>query len=187
MERAGIPIPGLQARDGLATINGSNVLTAMSALHLLRHRPLAAPGGDRRAMSLEALLANLKPYNSKLHELRGFSGAVRSAAAIRACIRQRPRHRQDQDQGAGRLLHAFHAAGPRRRARRRRLGARARWRSSSTASAITRSSCPRTTDADRRQLPGHAGRPAHGDGRPGHHDGLRALRAPAQPPGRTPP
>jgi len=26
MERAGIPIPGLHARDGLATINGSNVL-----------------------------------------------------------------------------------------------------------------------------------------------------------------
>ena len=37
-------------------------------------------------MSLEALLANLKPYNAKLHELRGFPGAVRSAAAIRACI-----------------------------------------------------------------------------------------------------
>ena len=34
MERAGIPVPGLQARDGLATINGSNLLTAMSAIHL---------------------------------------------------------------------------------------------------------------------------------------------------------
>jgi histidine ammonia-lyase len=32
MERAGIPIPGLQARDGLAAINGSNLLTAISAL-----------------------------------------------------------------------------------------------------------------------------------------------------------
>src|SRR5688572_30900399 len=30
MERAGIPIPGLQARDGLATINGCNLITAMS-------------------------------------------------------------------------------------------------------------------------------------------------------------
>src|SRR5512143_2351153 len=29
MERAGIPIPGLHARDGLAAINGSNVLTAI--------------------------------------------------------------------------------------------------------------------------------------------------------------
>jgi histidine ammonia-lyase len=82
MQRAGIPIPGLQARDGLATINGSNVLTAMSAIHLyemfrwLRQAEIAA------AMSLEALLANLKPYNSRLHELRGFKGAVTSARNI---------------------------------------------------------------------------------------------------------
>ncbi|MEX2161680.1 MAG: aromatic amino acid ammonia-lyase [Anaerolineales bacterium] len=82
MQRAGIPVPGLQARDGLATINGSNVLTAMSALHLnamvrwLRQAEVAA------AMSLEALLANLKPYNSLLHELRGFQGAVTSARNI---------------------------------------------------------------------------------------------------------
>jgi histidine ammonia-lyase len=88
LERAGIPVPGLEARDGLATINGSNVLTGMSALlcydadRWLRQAEIAA------AMSLEALLANLKPYKSKLHELRGFSGAIRSAAAIRACIQE---------------------------------------------------------------------------------------------------
>src|SRR5512141_1355297 len=34
MKRADIEPPGLRARDGLATINGSNVLTAMSALQL---------------------------------------------------------------------------------------------------------------------------------------------------------
>jgi len=34
------------------------------------------------AMSLEALKANMKPYDEKLHKVRGFSGAVRSAAAI---------------------------------------------------------------------------------------------------------
>jgi histidine ammonia-lyase len=86
MERAGIPVPGLEARDGLATINGSNLLTAISALTLLdydrvlRHAEIAA------AMSLEALLANLKPYDTRLHELRGFKGAVASAAAIRRCL-----------------------------------------------------------------------------------------------------
>jgi len=32
--RAGIPVPGLKARDGLATINGSNILTGMSAILL---------------------------------------------------------------------------------------------------------------------------------------------------------
>ena len=34
------------------------------------------------AMSLEALKANMKPYLSKLHEARGFPGAIRSAKAI---------------------------------------------------------------------------------------------------------
>ena len=82
MERAGIPIPGLHARDGLAAINGSNMLTAMSALHLhdmgrwLKQADIAA------AMSIEALLGNMKPYTSTLHELRGFRGAVTSAANI---------------------------------------------------------------------------------------------------------
>lgn len=34
LDRAGIPVPGLKARDGLAAINGSNLLTAMSAIFL---------------------------------------------------------------------------------------------------------------------------------------------------------
>ncbi|MFZ1729701.1 MAG: aromatic amino acid ammonia-lyase [Bacteroidota bacterium] len=82
MEIAGIPIPGLQARDGLATINGSNLLTAMSAIHLYDMNRWLMQAEIAAAMSLEALLANLKPYDSRLHELRGFSGAIRSARAI---------------------------------------------------------------------------------------------------------
>jgi histidine ammonia-lyase len=38
------------------------------------------------AMTLEALLANLKPYDTRLHQARGFAGAVRSAQAIMKCI-----------------------------------------------------------------------------------------------------
>ena len=42
MDRAGIPVPGLQARDGLATINGSNLLTGMGCLQLLTPRGSSA-------------------------------------------------------------------------------------------------------------------------------------------------
>ncbi len=86
MRRAGIPIPGLEARDGLAAINGSNVLTGMSALQIyemerfIKHAEIAA------AMTIEALLGNLKPYNAKLHELRGFKGAIASAKNIMKVI-----------------------------------------------------------------------------------------------------
>jgi len=81
-EKAGIPVPGLKARDGLATINGSNVLTAMSAIQLFDMNRFLKQAEITCAMSLEGLLANLKPYTPKLHEARGFSGAVRSAKSI---------------------------------------------------------------------------------------------------------
>ena len=97
----------------------------------LRHRPLAEAGRDRRAMTLEALLANLKPYDV----------APARAARLRGRGRQRDVHhevhrgersgdRQDEDQGAGRLLDALHAAGHRRGARRGRATRARRSRSS---------------------------------------------------------
>jgi histidine ammonia-lyase len=82
MQRAGIPVPGLQARDGLAAINGSNLLTAMSALHIYDMERFLRQAEIAAAMTIEALLGNLKPYNTKLHELRGFRGAVTSAHNI---------------------------------------------------------------------------------------------------------
>jgi len=82
LERAGIPVPGLQARDGLAAINGSNLLTAMSALALHDMDRLLKQAEIACAMTLEALQANVKPYDQRLHQLRGFPGAVRSAQAL---------------------------------------------------------------------------------------------------------
>ncbi len=86
MKKAGIPIPGLQARDGLAIINGSNVLTAMSAIFLYDANNWLNQAEIAAAMSLEALKANMKPYNVKLHKARGFKGAVRSSEAIRKLV-----------------------------------------------------------------------------------------------------
>lgn len=85
-KRAGIEVPGLQARDGLAVINGSNLLTAMSAIQLYDINRWLKQAEIASAMTLEALQANLKPYNEKLHQLRGFKGAVRSSKAIMKCI-----------------------------------------------------------------------------------------------------
>jgi histidine ammonia-lyase len=83
MKRAGIEVPGLQARDGLAAINGSNLLTAMSAIHLHDMRRFLKQAEIAAAMTIEALLGNMKPYSAQLHELRGFRGAVTSAENLR--------------------------------------------------------------------------------------------------------
>ncbi len=87
LDRAGIPVPGLKARDGLATINGSNVLTAMSAIFLYDANRWMKQAEIAASMSLEAMKANMKPYNPRLHEVRGFKGAIRSAAAILKCVK----------------------------------------------------------------------------------------------------
>ncbi len=86
MERAGIAIPGLEARDGLAAINGSNLITSMSALQLYDINRWLKQAEIACAMTLEALYANMKPYDVRLHQARGFPGAVRAASAIMKCI-----------------------------------------------------------------------------------------------------
>ena len=86
MDRAGIPVPGLQARDGLATINGANLLTAMSALQLYDMNRWLKQAEIACAMTLEALFANMKPYDVRLHQVRGFPGAVRTANALNKLI-----------------------------------------------------------------------------------------------------
>lgn len=83
MRQAGIPVPGLQARDGLAAINGSNLITGMSCLTLHDAERWIGQAEIAAGMALEALLANMKPYVSQLHELRGFRGAVTSASNMR--------------------------------------------------------------------------------------------------------
>jgi histidine ammonia-lyase len=83
LERAGIPIPGLEARDGLATINGSNLTNAIGCLAVYDAERFLKQAEIAAAMTLEALKANMKPYDTRLHQLRGFQGAVTSAANLR--------------------------------------------------------------------------------------------------------
>ena len=86
LEKAGIPVPGLKARDGLAAINGSNVLNGMGCLQVYETERLLKQAEIAAAMTLEALMANMKPYDTRLHQLRGFRGAVTSAENIKKMI-----------------------------------------------------------------------------------------------------
>ncbi len=86
MDKAGIPIPGLHARDGLATINGSNVTSGIGCLQIYDAERWLKQAEIAAAMTLEALMANLKPYDERLHKLRGFQGAVTCAGNIRKVV-----------------------------------------------------------------------------------------------------
>ncbi len=84
LDKVGLAPPGLKARDGLAAINGSNLITGMACLELWDAERWVAQAEIAAAMSLEALQANMRPYEAKIHELRGFAGAITCAANLRA-------------------------------------------------------------------------------------------------------
>ena len=83
LKRAGLTPVVLEARDGLATINGSNFITGLGALEIydahrwLKNSEIAA------AMTLEVLNANMKAYDERLHKVRAYPGALESAENIR--------------------------------------------------------------------------------------------------------
>jgi histidine ammonia-lyase len=83
MAEAGIPTIVFRERDGLAAINGSNFISGMGCLELrdaecwLRTQEIAL------AMTLEALNANMKAYDPRLHLVRGYPGAQECAENIR--------------------------------------------------------------------------------------------------------
>jgi histidine ammonia-lyase len=83
---AGLEPEVLHARDGLGMINGSNVITGMSALHVYDFNRWLKQAEIAAAMTLEALQANLKPYDPRLHQARNFPGAIRSARALQKCL-----------------------------------------------------------------------------------------------------
>jgi len=86
MEKAGVPTIKFEARDGLATINGSNVITGMGTIQIydaerwLRTTEIAA------AMTLEVLNANMIAYDERIHKARGYPGAIDTAENIRRLV-----------------------------------------------------------------------------------------------------
>ena len=88
MNAAKISTPGLEARDGLSVINGSNVLTGMSALFINDVQNWFKQAEIATAVSLDGLLANLGPLNKLIHEVRGFKGAINSSCSIRKSLSQ---------------------------------------------------------------------------------------------------
>ncbi len=83
LQKAGLEPVVFEARDGLGIINGSNVIAGMGCLAVRDAERVLAQAEVACAMSLEALTANMKPYDRRLHSLRGFRGAVTCASNLK--------------------------------------------------------------------------------------------------------
>jgi histidine ammonia-lyase len=76
----------LAAKEGLSLINGTQFMTAMAALALVRARRLARVADVACAMSVEALQATPTSFHPAIHAARPLPGQASSASALRALL-----------------------------------------------------------------------------------------------------
>ncbi|MBV9646848.1 MAG: histidine ammonia-lyase [Candidatus Eremiobacteraeota bacterium] len=86
LRRAGLRPIQLQAKEGLSLINGTEVMTGIAALSVLRARRLLAAADVIGALSLEAFLATDKVFDERINALRPHPGQARVADNLRALL-----------------------------------------------------------------------------------------------------
>ena len=86
LERAGIEPVRLQAKEGLALLNGTQALTAVGALALWRATRLAGLADVSGAMTLAALLGTPAAFDQRIHAARPHPGQGTVAAHLRALL-----------------------------------------------------------------------------------------------------
>ena len=87
MRRAGIPTVELAAKEGLALINGTQIMTAIGINVLWDAMSLAKLADIAAAMTAEALSGIIKAYDEKIHILRNQEGQTETADNLRKILR----------------------------------------------------------------------------------------------------
>jgi histidine ammonia-lyase len=86
LKRAGVEPLRLEAKEGLALLNGTQALTAAGALALERALRLARTADVSGAMSLEALKGTPAAFDERIHLARPHRGQTESAAHLRELL-----------------------------------------------------------------------------------------------------
>lgn len=79
LQSAGLTPITLGAKEGLALINGTQVSTAVLALALAGAERLSRAADVAAALSIDALLGSVHPFEPRVHEARPFAGQAASA------------------------------------------------------------------------------------------------------------
>ncbi len=82
----GEPPLELQAKEGLALINGTEVMGAIGAGTLLRAAVVSKCADAIGALTVEALFGSQKPFDARLAELKGLAGHARAAENLRRSL-----------------------------------------------------------------------------------------------------
>ncbi|GAC1390815.1 MAG: histidine ammonia-lyase [Vulcanimicrobiaceae bacterium] len=116
LELAGLQPLQLQAKEGLSLVNGTEVMTGITALCTLRAENLIAAADVIGAMALEAFLGTDSVFDRRINALRPHPGQKRVAENMRALLHNSEimqSHRQCgrvQDQYSFRCIPVVHGA-----------------------------------------------------------------------------
>jgi histidine ammonia-lyase len=86
LQRAGIQPLTLEAKEGIALLNGTQAMTAVGSLALLAAERLAEAADVTGALSLEALKGTPVAFDYKVHAVRAHPGQMSSARRLRELI-----------------------------------------------------------------------------------------------------
>lgn len=82
LKECGIEPITLEAKEGLALMNGTSVMTAVSAFCIIEAKKLASLSELTTALTVEVLRGNKDSFSSIIHQNKPFKGQVRTAENI---------------------------------------------------------------------------------------------------------
>ena len=91
----------LQAKEGLALLNGTQFMSAFAANCLIEGKKLMSIADWVGAMSIDAFDGRIEPFNHLIHDIRGQVGQIETARAVKEIlhdseiVRQKKKHVQD--------------------------------------------------------------------------------------------
>lgn len=86
LQRAGLEPLVLEAKEGLALINGTQVSTALALQGLFAAENIFAAALVSGALTTDAILGSDTPFDPRIHEVRGHQGQTDTAAALKSLM-----------------------------------------------------------------------------------------------------
>ena len=105
LRAAGLAPIALEAKEGLALINGTQPSTAILALALAGAEQLARAADIAAALSIDALRGSIHPFDARIHRARGLAGQIDAADNIDRLLRDSAINASHQ--GCGRVQDAY--------------------------------------------------------------------------------
>lgn len=86
LKKVGLAPLTLEAKEGLALINGTQMMLAIGAVAVVEAESLCDHADVVGAMSLEALQGSARPFDERIHQVRPHPGQATSANRLRALL-----------------------------------------------------------------------------------------------------